>query len=122
MCMFSLFSHVCLFVNPWTVAPQAPQSMGFSRQEYWSEFLVPSPGNLPDPGIEPGSPALQTDSLLSEPASCIIHVSINPRSEGAKYATGEEWRSNPRKNKEMEPKRKHHPDVYVKCDGNKVQC
>ena len=40
----------------------------------------------------------------------------------AKYATGQEWRSNPRKNKEMEPKRKHHPDVYVKCDGNKVQC
>ena len=41
--------------------------MGFSRQEYWSGFLVPSPGNLPDPGIKPGSPALQADSLPSEP-------------------------------------------------------
>ena len=48
-------------------SPQAPLSMGFSRQEYWSGFLVPSPGNLPDPGIKPGSPALQADSLPSEP-------------------------------------------------------
>ena len=46
---------------------QAPPSMGFSRQEYWSGLPFPSPGDLPDPGIEPGSPALQTDALLSEP-------------------------------------------------------
>ena len=50
-----------------TVAPQAPLSMGFSRQEYWSELPFPSPGDLPDLGIKPGSPALQADSLSSEP-------------------------------------------------------
>ena len=53
--------------NPWTVAYQDPPSMGFSRQEYWSGLLFPSPGDLPDPGIEPRSPALQADTLLSEP-------------------------------------------------------
>ena len=47
-------SHVQLFVTPWTVALQAPQYMGFSRHEYWSGLLFPSPGDLPDPGIEPG--------------------------------------------------------------------
>ena len=50
-----------------TVACQAPLSMEFSSQEYWSGLPFPSPGNLPDPRIEPGSPALQADSLLSEP-------------------------------------------------------
>ena len=55
------------FVIPWTVARQASLSMGFPRQEYWSGLPFPSPGDLPDPGIEPGSPALQADSLLSEP-------------------------------------------------------
>ena len=50
-----------------TVACQAPQPMGFSRQEYWSGLLFPSLGDLPDPGIEPGSLALQADSLQSEP-------------------------------------------------------
>ena len=54
-------------MTPWTVACQAPLSMRFSRQEYWSGLSFPSPGDLPDPGIEPGSPALQADSLLSEP-------------------------------------------------------
>ena len=53
-------------MTPWTVAHQAPLSMEFSRQEYWSELLLPSPGNLADPGIEPGSPALQADSLPFE--------------------------------------------------------
>ena len=51
----------------WTVACQAPISMEFSGQEYWSGKPFPSPENLPDPGIEPGSPALQADALLSEP-------------------------------------------------------
>ena len=46
---------------------QAPPSMGFSRQEYWNGLSFPSPGNLPDPGIEPKSPALQADALPSEP-------------------------------------------------------
>ena len=57
-------------MTPWTVAHQAPLSMGFSRQEYWSGLPFPSPGDLPDPGIEPptqGSPALQADALISEP-------------------------------------------------------
>ena len=61
------FSHVRLFVVLWTVAYQAPPSMEFSRQEYWSGFPFPSPGVLPDPGIEPGSPALQADALPSKP-------------------------------------------------------
>ena len=60
-------SRVPLFVTPWTVAYQAPPSMGFSRQECWSGLPFPSPGDLPDPGIEPGSPALRADALLSEP-------------------------------------------------------
>ena len=63
-----LNSYVRLFATPWTVAYQAPLSMGFSRQEYWSGLPFPSPGGLPDSGIEPGSPALQTDALPSEPS------------------------------------------------------
>ena len=59
-------SCVQLFVIPWTVAYQAPLSMGFSRQEYWNELPFPSPEDLPNPVIEPGSPTLQADSLLSE--------------------------------------------------------
>ena len=55
-----LLSHVRLFATPWTVAHQAPLSMGFSRQEYWSGLPCP-PGDFPDPGIEPASPALQMD-------------------------------------------------------------
>ena len=51
------------YVTLWTVAHQAPLSMGFSRQDYWSGLPFPSPGNLPDPGIEYGSPALQTGCL-----------------------------------------------------------
>ena len=54
-------------VTPWTGPPQAPLSMGFSRQEYWSGLPFPSPGYLPHAGIEPGSPALRADSLLTEP-------------------------------------------------------
>ena len=60
-------SHVRLFATPWTVALQAPLSMGFSRQEYWSGLPFPSPGDLPDLRIEPRSPTLQADTLTSEP-------------------------------------------------------
>ena len=60
-------SCVRLFATPWTLAHQAPASMGFSRQEYWSGLPFPSPGNLPDPGIEPRSPMLQAGTLTSEP-------------------------------------------------------
>ena len=62
-----LLSHVQLLETPCTVASQASLSMGFSRQEYWNGLSFPSPVDLPDPGIEPGSPALQADSLPSEP-------------------------------------------------------
>ena len=54
-------------MTPWTVAPQAPLSMGFSRQEDWSGLPFPSPADLPNPGVRPRSPALQAESLLSEP-------------------------------------------------------
>ena len=60
-------SCVQLSATQWTIAPQAPPSVGFSRQEHWSGLPFPSPGDLPDPGIKPGSPALQGDSLTSEP-------------------------------------------------------
>ena len=60
-------SRIRLSVTPWTVAYQASPSMGFSRQEYWSGLPFPSPGDLPDPGIEPGSPTLEADALTSEP-------------------------------------------------------
>ena len=66
-CVLSCFSHVQLFATPWTVALQAPLSMAFSRQEYWSGVPCPPPGDLPDPGMEastPLAPALQADSLL----------------------------------------------------------
>ena len=61
------FSLVQLFATPWTAAHQAPPSMGFSRQEYWSGLPFPSPGDLPDPGIERRSSALRADALTSEP-------------------------------------------------------
>ena len=60
-------SHVGLVATPWTAAYQDPLSMGFCRQEYWSGLPFPSPGDLPNPGTEPRSPALQAGSLLSEP-------------------------------------------------------
>ena len=60
-------SRVRLFATPWTVAYQAPPSRGFSRQEYRSGLPFPSPGDLPDPGIETRSPALEADALTFEP-------------------------------------------------------
>ena len=54
-------------VTPWTIARQAPLSMGFSKLEYWSGLPFPSPGDLPNPGFKPRSPTLKVDSLLSEP-------------------------------------------------------
>ena len=61
--VLSRFSHVRLFATPWTISCQAPLSVEFSRQEYWSGLPFPSAGDLPDPGTEPASPALQVDSL-----------------------------------------------------------
>ena len=60
-------SCVRLFATPWTIAYQASPSMGFFRQEYWSGVPFLSPGDLPDPGIEPGCPRLKADALSSEP-------------------------------------------------------
>ena len=61
-----LLSCIRLFATPWIVAYQASPSMGFSRQQYWSGLPFPSPGNLPDPGIEPTSPALAGRFFTSE--------------------------------------------------------
>ena len=72
--LINCFSHVQLFVT-WTIACQALLSMGFSRQEYWSELPCLPPGNLPNPGIEPTSPvspALQADSLPTEPSGTLL--------------------------------------------------
>ena len=87
MCEVKSLSRVLLFATPWTVAYQASPSMGFSRQGYWSGLPFPSPGDLPDPGIEPRSSALQADALPSEPPGkdfcpnltsyiCLIYIYI----------------------------------------------
>ena len=70
-------NRVRLFVTPWTAARQAPQSTAFSRQEYWSGLPFPSPGDLPDPGIEHGSPALEADALTSEPPGAKTLLPVN---------------------------------------------
>ena len=67
-----LLSHVRLFATPWTVAHQAPPSMGFSRQEYWSGLPFPSPGDLPNLGIEPRCSSSQADALTSEPPGKLV--------------------------------------------------
>ena len=77
-------SRVRLFATPWTVAHQAPPSMEFSRQEYWGGLPFPSPGNLPGPGIEPGSPALWADALVSLPPGSPIQSEVSQK-EKNKY-------------------------------------
>ena len=72
------WSRVRLFVTLWTVGHQALPSMGFPRQEYWSGLPFPSPGDIPDPGIKPRSPALQADALTSEPPGKPIACSRLP--------------------------------------------
>ena len=80
-----LVTKLCpTLATPWIVALQTPLSMGFPRQEYWGGLPFPSPGDLPDPGIEPGSPALQVNSLPTEPPGkqCLLTVEwINSRVE-----------------------------------------
>ena len=75
-----LLSHVQIFAIPWTAALKAPLSMEFSRQQYWSGKSFPSPGDLPDPEIEPKPPTFQADSLqyesLGKPYLCITHLNI----------------------------------------------
>ena len=70
-------------MTPWTVARQAPLSMGFYRQEYWSGLPRPPPGDLPNPGTKPGSPALQADSLPFEPSGILKTQSANGQNLGA---------------------------------------
>ena len=60
--------------TPWTVALQASLPLGFPRQEYWGQFPFPSPGNRPNPGVKPTSPALQVDSLTEPPGKPILHL------------------------------------------------
>ena len=71
-----LLSHVQLFATLWTLARQAPLSMGFSRQEHWSGLPFPSPRDLPNPGIEPQPPELQADALSSEPPGKLESANI----------------------------------------------
>ena len=86
-----MLSRVRLFATPWTVSYQAPLSMGFSGQEYWSGLPFPFPGDLPDPGIKPGFPTLEADALTSEyvyvspslpislpPRASVLHVEGSP--------------------------------------------
>ena len=75
VCVFSRFSHVCLFVTLWTITPQAPLSMGFSKQEYWSELPCPPP----DPGIKPESlkrPAL-AGGIFTTRATGEVHTNAS---------------------------------------------
>ena len=78
--------------NPWT-AIQAPLSMEFSRQGYWSGLPFPSPGDLPNPGIEPGSSALQAYSLLTELPGKPMNSMRRPQVGRCQYATGDQWMS-----------------------------
>ena len=82
-----MLSHVQFVVTPWTVAHQAPLSMGSSGQEYWSGLPFPSSRDLPDPGIEPRSPVLQVDSLLSEPPGkpVIYHIHRQKKKKSYDY-------------------------------------
>ena len=81
-------SRVRLFVTPWTVAYEIPSSMGFSRQEYWSGLSFPSPGDLPNPRIEPRSPALQADALTSEPPGKPVRMAAIQKSTSNKCWRG----------------------------------
>ena len=82
--------------TPWTVVHQAPPSIGFSRQEYWSGLPFPSPGDLPYPGIEPRSPALQADALTSEPLG-------KPPYSLIKRKTSIIWMVSPRLSQDVDP-------------------
>ena len=77
--VLSHFSRVRLFVTPWTVAHQAPLSVGFPRQEYRSGLPCPPPGDLPDPGIEPAATASQADSLPTEPPGKPFSNGVHPQ-------------------------------------------
>ena len=75
-CIVKSLNCVRLFVTPWTVVSQASLSMGFSKRGYWSGVPLPSPGDLSNPGIEPGSSALQAEALPSEPPRKPIGINL----------------------------------------------
>ena len=77
---------------PWTIAREAPLSMGFSRQKYWSELLFPSPGDLPDPGMELGSPALTGGFFTSEsPWKPSVIAGVNMKGRGSREGAKLRW-------------------------------
>ena len=82
VCVLSYSAASWLFVTPWIVVHQAPLFMGFFRQEYWSELPFPPGGDLPDPGIEPASPALKVDSLPLCLLGCPSRWRLNTNSSG----------------------------------------
>ena len=90
-CKCSSLSCAWLFATLWTVAHQAPLSMKFSSQEYWSGLPFPLPGDLPNPGIKPRSPALEANSLLSEPPGLcqLMWSGFHSGSNGKKPACNE---------------------------------
>ena len=85
------FSRARLFATPWTVVYKAPLSMEFSRQEYWSGLPFPSPGDLPDPGIKPRSPALRADALPSEPSGNRTLLIIYLNWKQSRCPSAREW-------------------------------
>ena len=103
-------SRVWLFATPWTVSYQAPPSMGFSRQECWSGLPFPSPGDLPDPGIEPRSPTLQADALPSDPPGKPLDSSDNCI-----------WKSKWRQNAEMTSKMQNVEESYTLIIGSRTK-
>jgi len=86
-------SRVQLFATLWTVAYQAPPSMGFSKQEYWSGLPLPSPGDLPDPGIEPRSPTLEADTLTSEPPRSLMKYFVNSQKTSVRWTRDAQYTS-----------------------------
>ena len=91
MCYPLSLSHVQLFATPWMVPCQAPLSMGFSRQEFWSGLPCPSLGDLPNPGIEPRSPALQVDSLPSKSPGKPMNTTVGSLSLLQEIFPTQEW-------------------------------
>ena len=90
-----VLSCIQLFATPWTIACQAPLSLEFSKQEYWSGLPFPSPGDLPDPGIKPGSPVLQRDCLPSnlpgKPQVVLWRLNFNLRAMEDHGGRGQAW-------------------------------
>ena len=86
-CPSNIYTHVQLFATPWTIACQAPLFMGFSGQEYWSGLPFPPSGDLTNPGLKPRSPALEENSLPTEPSDKPLGKTIdknNPEYQGKK--------------------------------------